>query len=202
MPDLLTPFAIILAGALIAWQIRTHVALSLVGLQLFLVIVGALGFYKIEANLNKTDSIAKGNRENQERLTKERLVRSKVQAEINRYVCNENNKQDRILAGLIEVSIGGQSSFGHGVDLSSLTDFDKQVIASIGRVQKLTEADPAQFKEVFERALRQLQATTPCGTVVRAFLAASTTDDLKAIRQILKDASDESLKHLKPPARK
>lgn len=197
---MLTTIVIFVAGLAIAAAARRHLRFSMIALQLFLLVVVCLGAYQLESRQDELgeaqDEIAK----TQTRLTRERVVRARVQGEINRYVCTENNKQDRVLAGLIEVSIGGRSSFGEGIQPGSLSPFDIEVVRSIAKVQRLTEGNPDQLKTVFERALRQLQAETPCGTVVRAFLAASTTDDLKAIRTILQEASDDALK--RPPGRK
>lgn len=186
---MLTTGFIFLVGCLIAWQARRHLTFSMIALQLFLLVVVSLGAYQLES---RQDDLAEAQDEiaqTQTRLKRERVVRSRVQGEINRYVCSENNKQDRVLAGLIEVSIGGRSSFGEGVDQGSLSVFDLEVIRTIAKVQRLTEGSPDQLKAVFERALHQLQTETPCGAVVKAFLAASTTDDLKTIRAILRAAA-------------
>lgn len=185
-----TPLVIGLVGLLIAWQAKRHLTTTVIGLQLFLLVVGCWGAYRLEVRQDDQAEITAEISKTQDRLAHERVVRSKVQSEINRYVCNENNKQDRILAGLIEVSLGGQSSFGAGLDLSQLTEFELEVVKAIGRVQELTEAGgDSEAKSAFERALRELQEETPCTTVVQAFLAASSTDDLEAIREVLKKAS-------------
>lgn len=186
---MLTTVAIFLVGCLIAYQARRHLTFSMIALQLFLLVVVCLGAFQLE---NRQDELAQTQDEiatTQTRLKRERIVRSRVQGEINRYVCSENNKQDRVLAGLIEVSIGGRSSFGDGLKPGALSPFDIQVVRTIAKVQRLTEGSPDKLKVVFERALHQLQTETPCGAVVKAFLAASTTDDLKAIRAILRAAS-------------
>lgn len=196
---MLTTAIIFVAGCLIAWQSRRHLRFGVIGLQLFLLVVVCVGAFQLESRQDDLSAAQDDITQTQDQLKRERLVRSRVQGEINRYVCNENNKQDRLLAGLIEVSIGGQSSFGAGIDSSSLSPFDLEVIRSIGKVQRLSETNPNQLKSAFQRALRQLQAETPCGAVVTAFLAASTTDDLKAIRTILQESSDDSLRSPKSP---
>ena len=199
---ILTPFAVIFAGALIAWQVRRHMAFGLVALQLFLVVVGALGFYKIETQQDDTDKIARSTAATQQHLNKERKARSKVQAEINRYVCVENNKQDRVLASLIVASTGdGAGAFGEGIDPDDLTPFDVEVLKSIAKVQALSEASGgADFREAFERALRQLRRETPCSALVAAFTEASDTQDFKAIRRILRAQDD--LKEPSPKPKK
>ncbi len=126
--SLFTPLAIVLVGSLIAFNVRRHVSFALIALQLFLVFVGAWGAYKLETRQDDLETTQNEITQTQKRLTKERLVRSRVQAEINRYVCTENNKQDRILAGLIEVSIGGQSSFGDGIDKSALSPLKERLV--------------------------------------------------------------------------
>lgn len=110
-------------------------------------VVGAVGFWQID---NAVDSI-----------NTERSNRALVQTEINRYVCNENNKQDRILAKLIAVSIAGAED------------------------RPLTGRQLRAYK-VFLRAFRQLRAETPCNQIANAFLEASTTEDYEAIRRILR----------------
>lgn len=186
-----TPLVIGLGGVAIAWQARRNVTFSVIALQLFLLLVVTWGAYRIEVRQDtqaeNTEAIAK----TQQRLQHERVLRSKVQSEINRYVCNENNKQDRILAGLVQVALGGQSTFGEGIDRSQLTHFDMEVVATIAKIQRLGETSSSQggFRKAYEQALHQLQEETPCKTLVTAFLVASTTDDLKAIRRILREAS-------------
>lgn len=188
-----TPTVIGAAGVAIAWQVRRHLAFSLIALQLFLLLVVTWGAYRIEIRQDNQQKTSEEIAATQERLEHERVVRSRVQSEINRYVCTENNKQDRILAGLIEVSLGGQSSFGTGLDLRQLTKFEFAVVKAINRVQELTEANgDSELRTAFQKALRALQEETPCTTVVQAFLAASTTDDLKAVREVLKRASEKS----------
>lgn len=190
---LLAPLAIVFGGVAIAWQVRRHVAFSLVALQLFLLGVGAWGAYRIETRQNEQQETQERIEKTQRGLEVERRVRSQVQGEINRYVCSENNNQDQVLAGLIEVSLGGQSSFGDGIDRSRLSPFDLAVVSSINKVQKLSEGKSNQLTAAFEKALEELREKTPCAEIVRAFLVASTTDDLKAIRRILREAADDRL---------
>lgn len=199
---MLTMAVIFFVGCLIAWQARRHLTFSMIALQLFLLVVVCLGAWQLESRQDDLSETQEAIVATQNQLTRERAVRSRVQAEINRYVCTENNKQDRVLAGLIEVSIGGgRNIFGAGLNPALLSPFDREVVRSIAKVQRLTEGDPGQLKEVFERALHQLQAETPCGTVVKAFLAASTTDDLKAVRRILREASHDSLRADRHPTK-
>lgn len=191
---MLTTVAIFVAGLAIAAVARKNLTFSMIALQLFLLVVVTVGAFKLESRQNDLSDAQADIVRTQNQLTRERLVRSKVQAEINRYVCSENNKQDRILAGLIEVSIGGESSFGSGIDKSNLSPFDLEVIRSIGKIQRLSEGGSDKLKVAFQKALEQLQEETPCHAVVKAFLAASTTDDLKAIRKILREASKGTLR--------
>jgi hypothetical protein len=190
----LTVVVIVVVGCLIALAARRNLTFSMIALQVFLLVVVTLGALKLESRQDDLEETQAEITKTQSQLAHERFVRSKVQSEINRYVCSENNKQDRILAGLIEVSIGGQSSFGAGIDTSSLSPFDLEVIRAIAKVQRLSEGEGSQLKVAFEEALHQLQKQTPCGEVVQAFLAASTTDDLRAIRRILAEAASGKLK--------
>lgn len=122
-----------------------------------------------------------------ETSNRERAARVQVSGEINRYVCQENNKQDRILAGLIGVSLGGQASFGEGIPPELLTEFDTAVIDSIQRIQKVSgQSSPEDFQAAFKRAQAQLLHDTPCAELVNAFTAASDTEDYKAIRRFLR----------------
>lgn len=191
---MLTTLAILFVGGVIAWQARRRMTFAVIALQLFLLVVVSLGAWQLESRQDELAETQDAIVDTQEQLQTERLVRSRVQGEINRYVCTENNNQDRILAGLIEVSVGGSAAFGKGIDRSLLSPFDREVLSSITKVQRLTEGQGDELKSAFRRALRELQAETPCAAVVKAFLAASTTDDLKAIRRILRDASKDTLR--------
>lgn len=197
---MLTGVIIFVMGCVIAAAARRHLTFSIIALQVFLLAVVTLGALKLESRQNDLAETQTDIQQTQKQLDKERVVRSKVQAQINHYVCSENNQQDRLLAGLIQVSIGGSSTFGQGIDQTQLSVFQREVLEAVGRIQELSESagQGDEFKSVFQRALEELRSETPCGTVVKAFLAASTTDDLKAIRRILKEASDGSLDKLKP----
>ena len=134
---------------------------------------------------------------------RERDARVRVGGEIYRYVCKENNKQDRILAGLIEVSLGGQSSFGKGIAPGELTVFDQAVVDAIQTVQKLSsEQQAADFESAFVRALAQLRHPTPCRALIAAFTEASDTRDYKAIRAFFKalDRKEEEVADKAAPA--
>jgi hypothetical protein len=192
----LTPAVILAVGALLGYQAKRHLTFSVISLQLFLVFVGCWGAYRLELRQNEQA-------EAQSAIKHERVIRSKVQSEINRYVCTENNKQDGILAGLVRVSLGGQTAFGAGIDRSTLSPFDEEVVGSINKVQKLGETEgAAAYQAAFREALEQLEAETPCKALVTAFLVASTTDDLRAVKHILRTASKadgDKPKHGKSP---
>lgn len=122
-----------------------------------------------------------------EQSNSERTARVKILGEINRYVCKENNKQDLILAGLIQVSLGGESSFGQGIDRGALDPFEIDVIEAISHVQTLSQDGAQQgFQAAFKRALAQLRQKTPCNALVLAFTEASDTRDFQAIRGFFK----------------
>lgn len=90
----------------------------------------------------------------------ERTVRRAVQAEVNRYVCDQNNRQDRLLASLLAVSLQGAAH------------------------RHLTSAQLKSVR-IFRRALRELRSETPCHAIAEAFLEARDTNDLQAIRRLL-----------------
>jgi septal ring factor EnvC (AmiA/AmiB activator) len=194
---MITAIVIVVVGAFIAWQAKRNMTFSVIALQLFLLAVVTVGALQLEGRQDDLEETQNEIATTQKQLRLERSVRSKVQAEINRYVCSENNKQDRILAGLIEVSVNGSSSFGSGIDPAELSRFDIEVLETIDKVQKLSQGQPDRLKRVFAKALRQLRAETPCEAIVQAFLEASDTNDLKAIRRILRYASADG--KLVPP---
>jgi hypothetical protein len=137
------------------------------------------------------------------KANKERAARIKIAGEINRYVCKENNKQDRILAGLIEVSLGGQTSFGQGIPSSQLGPFEEELIAGISTIQKLSEeAQPVDFEAAFKRAQAQLLTQTPCVRLANAFTEASDTQDYREIRRFLReiDRKDRQAANAAAPA--
>lgn len=90
----------------------------------------------------------------------ERETRRAVQGEINRWVCVENNRQDKLLAGLLAVTLRGSEK------------------------RELTPRQE-EARQTFLRALLELRAELPCDAIVRAFLEAQDTDDIRAIREIL-----------------
>jgi hypothetical protein len=80
---------------------------------------------------------------------KERQTRIETVSGVIELFCDINNEQDSTLASLVDVSASG-ASFGAGVDPAKLTDFDREVIASLylmgGDVPSLDELN-AEAKE-------------------------------------------------------
>lgn len=87
--------------------------------------------------------------------------------------CSTNNAQDRLLARLLRVSANPDAGgFGAGVDLSTLSSFDLQVLGSIAKVQELTaEGPPNRLQRVFNAKRKELEALTPCQQLVARYLA-------------------------------
>lgn len=160
---MLTTIIIFLMGCFIAWQARRNMTFSVIALQLFLLGVVCLGALQLEGRQDDLSETQDAIVVTQRQLEEERFFRSRVQAEINRYVCSENNKQDRLLASLLAIT--------------------------------LRDADPALTVEqqealaVFLRVLRDLRREAPCEAIVQAFLEVSDTNDLRAIRRILRSAA-------------
>jgi hypothetical protein len=168
---MITTLIILLVGAGIAWQARRNMTFSVIALQLFLLVVVCIGAFKLESrqdDLGATQKAIVATQKaivtTQDQVRQERIVRSHVQAEINRYVCSENNKQDRLLASLLDISL-------RGADDSTLTPEQEEALV------------------VFLRVLRDLRNEAPCQAIVQAFLEASDTNDLKEIRRILQTAA-------------
>ena len=135
--------------------------MALVALQVFLVLVVSFSLWQVDERQNELQETQEGLESTQKELTAERAVRSKVQGEINRYVCNSNNDQDQLLAELLIVSL-------RDVDPDQLSAADREAV------------------RIFREKLEELQDEAPCQAIVVAFLEASDTDDLKAIRRILR----------------
>jgi hypothetical protein len=112
--------------------------------------------------LGDVNDLSKDNRSSIRQIKAEREIRRTAQTEINRYVCRENNKQDRILASLLAISLKGSEE----------------------RRGELTP-DQLEALTVFQRALRALEHETPCNALAIAFTEASDTGDLRQIRRIL-----------------
>lgn len=117
---------------------------------------------------------------------RERSERADSVAGVIELFCDIDNVQDTTLADLVEVSIGsGDSSFGEGIDLSALSEFDLAVLASIAKVQELQATIEGGLSKVFREKLAELRDLTPCGRIVALFLAAEdvpTLDELEAER--------------------
>lgn len=160
----------VIVGVGLSIQVRRHgKPMALIALQLLLVFVGSWALWQLDQNDDDLhdqqvalEDTQKRLATTQRKLKRERSIRSKVQAEINRYVCTENNKQDRLLARILAIS---------------LSDTDEE---------KLTE-DERKALAVFIATLRDLQDEAPCNEIVIAFIEASDTDDLEAIRKVLRE---------------
>ena len=102
---------------------------------------------------------------------KQRDERIDANATIIESSCLTNNEQDEILAPLVRVSIDpGSSTFGSNIDPADLTTFDKQVIASIAKVQMLAaEGEPTEQELVFRRQWRRLEEETPCADLAQLY---------------------------------
>lgn len=101
------------------------------------------------------------NRSAIERINEERVQRLRVQAAFNTFVCGENQEQDDILATLVEASLASQT-FGAGLDLSSLSEFELGVLAAIAKIQRLAEEEQAGLQRVFRQALADLRDEADC----------------------------------------
>lgn len=95
----------------------------------------------------------------------ERTIRSKALGQIQQFACEENNKQDRILATVLAIATQGAE--------------DKQ----------LTEKQTGQLA-VFVGLLAELRAQTPCKPLIEAFLEATDTADYKQIRDLLREQEE------------
>lgn len=121
-----------------------------------------------------------------EAATDERDARIKVGAEVQHYICAQNNRQDRILADLVESSLqGGGGNFGDGLDPTILTDFDLRVLGVIAKVQTATEQGGSGYRLIFKRALAELRSEAPCGRLVKLFEDASNSEDYREVRRVL-----------------
>lgn len=121
---------------------------------LSLIALAALGFWQQGRTLD--------------RIEQERTDRTESVTGIIEEFCGTNNKQDRTLARLVEVSLGG-GGFGEEVDPDSLTPFDLRVLTTISTVQAMTK--DSQLERVFERELKDLQDDTSCRALVKNFVA-------------------------------
>lgn len=142
---------------------------------LALVFLGAWGFIRLEGfHVGPIDVVGttEANEEAIRQINAERAARTDVVASIIHDFCTTNNEQDTLLASLVKVSVDSGATFGKGIDLSQLTDFDIQVLTSIAKVQQLSEDTDTHLTRLFERKLKSLQNTTDCEAKVASFLNA------------------------------
>lgn len=154
---------------------RKGVSTALVALQVFLLFVATFALWRTEQRQDDLESTNAAIQRTQDQLAAERSVRSRVQAEINRYVCRSNNRQDDLLADLLTISLP--------------PDIDERELS--GRALKAVE--------VFREKLLELRDRAPCKAIVAAFLEASDTDDLVAIRRVLREQDQTDQSKPRPP---
>lgn len=100
----------------------------------------------------------------------ERAARVDTVSQVIRLECDTNNGQDKLLARLIQASIASSgTSFGENVDPSTLTAFDRAVLATIAKVA--ASGDDADLTDKFRRVLAKLRDLTPCDSIVASYLA-------------------------------
>jgi hypothetical protein len=107
----------------------------------------------------------------------ERAARSTSVTGVIDLFCDINNAQDSTLAGLLNASNGAE--FGDGIDPNTLTPFDIQVLASIARVQALSE--DAAPQDLIDTTLAELEDLTPCQKIISLYLAGEEVPTLKEL---------------------
>lgn len=99
----------------------------------------------------------------------ERAARTETVTQVISLGCNTDNSQDLLLARLVAASLDeSAASFGSGVDPSSLTAFDMQVLTTIAKVAAET---PTALTSRFRHVLAKLRNTQNCQAIVDAYLA-------------------------------
>lgn len=98
----------------------------------------------------------------------ERNARVQTVSQILQSGCATDNGQDKLLARLVAASLSQQGgSFGEGIDPSTLTPFDLQVLATIAKVSAATQTP---LTDKFRHVLHKLRNLTDCSAVVQAYL--------------------------------
>lgn len=104
-------------------------------------------------------------------INAEREARAQVVAEIVRYTCSSNNRQDLLLATLIAATIEDKQQFGDGINLADLSPEARAVVSAIREVQRATtEAGGSVQERLFAAKLEELRDTANCGEFVQSYL--------------------------------
>jgi hypothetical protein len=96
------------------------------------------------------------------------------QASVNAFFCSENNRQDRALGRLLAAA-DTQGGFGAGVDRSRLTQFDRQVLSTIAKVQQVSPQNKS-VRKAFRNEQVRLQKDTPCRRLALKVATATGSD--------------------------
>lgn len=122
---------------------------SLGALFFILLIVGATAFLKIEHERNsRVDAVTS----------------------ILNFGCSTDNSQDGLLADLLEISVRGGGTFGANIAASSLSQFERRVLAAIDHVQGLAnDYPPSAEQRVFQRTLHDLRDFADCSALADAY---------------------------------
>lgn len=129
-----------------AYEVNVWLDLHPLAAYLFVITAGFVGLWQLQSI--------------QDAQNHERQNRTLVQGEINRYICQSNNVQDRTLGKLVGISLASRP------------------------YEELSEKQQQGYI-VFARILKDLNAPAPCGRVVAAFISAKD-GDVGEVRRILR----------------
>lgn len=116
-----------------------------------------------------------------DQITAERSTRINTVAQILDQGCSTDNGQDKLLAKLIAASLSQTGGFGEGIDPSTLTPFDLQVLATIAKVTAAQPQSPLTDK--FRHILHKLRHLTDCTAIVDAYLNGTDIPNLASGEQ-------------------
>jgi hypothetical protein len=155
-------------------EMRYGLRAMMVGGVLFIIAVLVVGQRFIDVAQDASDAVATAEAE--------RAARAESVKGIVDLFCAIDNNQDSILAELVAASVESGGTFGKGIDLTALTDFDVAVLSSIAKVQELDAgASDTHLERTFERNLRELEDLTPCQEIIDRYVEAEEIPSLEEL---------------------
>ena len=178
-------------AALRVLKAKVYHAVRLATIGVGIVIIGtAVGFAAAGYGIHKANQAAEDAKAATEQTENEREQRISAFSQTIDTFCDTNNRQDRVLAGLLQQSLNVQP-FGSGIDETLLTRFQLRVVSAIAAIQHASEAGPpTDLENAFNLQIRKLKDRTPCQLLVQLYLSGQPIPGPRDLKMIERHPED------------
>lgn len=192
-PEGFDPAAELEALRVLKAKVYTAVRRATIGVAI--VVIGTfVGFAATGYSIKQADDAAQDAQGAVDAINGETDARRAAFSETIDTFCDENNRQDRLLAQVLSVAVNETPPFGAGINPDNLSPFDLRVIATIARIQNLSvSGPPSPLQTKLEEQIRELKDLTPCEVLVKLYLAGQPIPGPDQLEKLIKSGKLEEV---------